>query len=169
MTLALSLRLRPWDETDYGITRELEVVDRPKFIPSKGIAGSATQITFDGESSLMIDGDLVVMQKGSCDDAHLVVTSLFNLKRTEIHNQTFSTDIRQVKGTNLFICLATKEAGGFSADDYTTLPEQFVQVAPPDFFPYRTYTGAAQVMEVGVPSVGDEVTCFTPNSNLIGE
>jgi len=132
-------RMIPWDEAVGGISRNLIVVDRPLFSPVQGIAGSATNIIFTGD---VIDNDLVVLNIVNCNGAHLVRTGIYNLGKTPIINKQFSTSPRQVKGSDLKVCVATFESQGLSEDDYTELLNAFSQVAPPDFEPFRMFQGS---------------------------
>jgi len=147
-------RIIPWTEQTGGISRNLRLVERPTFLPVQGIAGSATKIVFTGD---VIDNDMVVMNLNTCFGAQSVKTGVRALARTAIVNKIMYTSAKMVKGASLSVCMATRESRANSNDDYTTLAITFTQVAPPDFEPFRTFQGASQILDVSVPTIGDEV------------
>jgi len=159
-------RIIPWNQPQGGIVRNLIIIMRPSFAPQTGIAGSATVLTFGNPSP--VDYDTVIFQADNCDNAHLVTTTTRSLMPTPIINKQMMTDIRMTKGMDMIICYATVESGADSADDYSRLLSIFIQVAPPDFYPYRTFTGSKQILEVSVPNLGDKVVWIWNSTNCNG-
>lgn len=149
--------------------RELFIIPKPVFTPLVGIAGSITTMTFTGYVTPGVlytpdvyadgHGDFIVMQEGSCNHAHQVITGGRSLVTTSVTNtsQVDTNITMQDFGIELRVCYATRESGGDSADDYTDLTEPFAQVKPPDFDPKRTVSGAKQLLNVTSMSAGDQV------------
>ena len=91
----------------------------------------------------------------------MATTGTAALAPQTIASSTVSTDAMMSKVTELYVCYASSESGGDSADDYVALDATFLQVSVPTYWPNRTVTGAAQNFNITGGVEGDEVAWST--------
>jgi hypothetical protein len=127
----------------------LTVISPPEFTPHVSIAGARTPVIFSGgfprhkvvpvnaskplklKAQSTLNRDVVVLQENNCVNAHLQTTDRASLRRTELStlrgakgtavHSAFETKLNMTKPSQLVVCYATMESGGYREDDYIQL------------------------------------------------